>query len=169
MAREEEVISQAPAGTGRGLEETLARLAPPRAGHISVCCPWPCSEFSDGTKASAAPDSRTPTSACGGRESRDEEAGRERERERAAQRAEGCCWRCTPAESYRTARVCVCVCVCVILLTLGFLRELLMRQAGSAPSHLSLASRGDRGGRSVCRSSSVCDFILQLLNTGTVL
>ena len=51
----------------------------------------------------------------------------------------------------------------------GLLRGLLMRQAGSAPSHLSVASRGDHGGRSVYRFSSVCDFILRLLNTGTVL
>lgn len=141
-----------------GLRGNPGQLAPPRAGHISVCCPWPCSEFSDGTKASAAPDSHTPTSACGGEraeEKRQEEREQRREQRAAAGVHTG--WEIRDSQSG-----------CDSSYT-GLLRGLLMRQAGSAPSHLSLASRGDRGGRSVYRSSSVCDFILRLLNIGTVL
>lgn len=44
-----------------------------------------------------------------------------------------------------------------------------MRETGSAPTHLSLGSRGGQEGRSVYHFSTLYDFILQLLNTGTVL
>lgn len=51
MAREERKKSSAELCPASGLRQAgprgnPGRLAPPRAWHISLCCPWPCSEFS---------------------------------------------------------------------------------------------------------------------------
>lgn len=62
------------------------QLAPPRAGHIPLCCPWPCSELSARWDQSfTSPQTNTlPHQPRGEREQR-------RQEERAAaQRADGC-------------------------------------------------------------------------------
>lgn len=146
-----------------GLGGNPDRLAPPRAGHIPLCCPWPCSELSARWDQSFTGPRLTHSHISPwGRESREEEAGRESR----TQRAEGCCW-CTRETYNNNNQKKKKQASSFLFLPLVFLPELLMRQA--APAHLSLPPRGGQRGRSVCRFSSVCDFILQLLNTGTVL
>lgn len=147
-----------------GLRGNPDRLAPPRAGHISLCCPWPCSELSARWDQSfTGPQTHTlPHQPLG---EKDQKRGGRKRKQHREQRAAASVH--TGWEKHKK-KASVFVFFPFFSYT-SFLLELLMRQAGSAPSHLILAPRGGRGARSVYRFSSVCDFILQLLNTGTVL
>lgn len=88
-----------------GLRGNPDRLAPPRAGHISLCCPWPCSEISARWDQSfTGPQTHTlPHQPLGEREQK--RGGRKRKQHRESR---GLLLECTLAER-DTRRKPVCV------------------------------------------------------------
>lgn len=143
-----------------GLGGNPGRLATPRAGHISLCCPWPCSDLTARWDQSflRPTDSQTHSHISYRGES-------ERRRESSRQSGRLLLVVCTLAE--RKTRKPVFVLFWVFFLLCHF-----SSRSVDEPGRVSSGSRlsvGFRGRSQSVTASWVCVAILQLLNTGTVL